>query len=539
MARASHEIPVPKLLASSVTGTTLLIMIQLASRVFTFATNQLILREISPKTLGIAAQLELYLSSVLYFSRESIRTAIQRQPSESFATTATKREESSEYNKSNSVQAQSGALQSVVNISYLCLGIGIPLALIFASFYSHLAPKEVSELPFFQTSLITTGIASILELGVEPFFAVVQQCMLYRTRAVVEMSAAFLKALSLCSISIWAAWAGYDLGVLPFALSYLSHSLALLCGYAITMLDMARKKYFSFLLTPIRPSGGLNYVADRFSFRLMSLSATVFFQTVVKHILTQGDSLILAAMSSLEDQGIYSLASNYGGLIARVLFQPMEESSRNLFSTLLAYNEINNQNADCVDMARSHLVDVLQAYWILSIIVFPLGPVIVPLTLRFWGTDRWNSPKVEGLLSLYCYYVPFLAFNGIAEAFVSSAATPSELRSQAGWMGGFSACFALAAYIFLKLGGLGAQGLVLANIVNMAVRILWSYFFIKSYFGRHKNHLGLADVSLHLCSYLAGVITTSVLLSKRVYVATNLHSTIGIFIAGVAYILLM
>lgn len=252
MARASHEIPVPKLLASSVTGTTLLIMIQLASRVFTFATNQLILREISPKTLGIAAQLELYLASVLYFSRESIRTAIQRQPSESFAT-ATKREESSEYNKSNSVQAQSGTLQSVVNISYLCLGIGIPLALTFASFYSHLAPKEVSELPFFQISLITTGIASILELGVEPFFAVVQQCMLYRTRAVVEMSAAFLKALSLCSISIWAAWAGYDLGVLPFALSYLSYSLALLCGYAITMLDMARKNYFSFLLTPIRP----------------------------------------------------------------------------------------------------------------------------------------------------------------------------------------------------------------------------------------------------------------------------------------------
>ena len=248
---------------------------------------------------------------------------------------------------------------------------------------------------------------------------------------------------------------------------------------------------------------------------------------------------MLATMSSLEDQGIYSLASNYGGLIARVFFQPIEENSRNLFSTFLTYNEVNEKSLICIDLAKTHLVDVLLAYGILSIVAFPLGPVMVPLGLHLLGARRWNSPKVDSLLSVYCYYIPFLAFNGITEAFVSSAATPSELRAQAGWMGGFSICFALAAYVFLKLGNLGAQGLVLANIVNMIVRISWSYIFIKSYFVRHGSHFGMADISLHLCSYLAGAIITFATLTKQFRPANDLYGAIETFTTGTVYILLV
>ncbi|KAK1148285.1 oligosaccharyl transferase subunit ost3/OST6 [Aspergillus melleus] len=47
------------------TGTTLLIAVQVASKLFTFVSNQLILRNLHPETLGIAAQLELYSISIL------------------------------------------------------------------------------------------------------------------------------------------------------------------------------------------------------------------------------------------------------------------------------------------------------------------------------------------------------------------------------------------------------------------------------------------------------------------------------------------
>lgn len=59
-------------------------------------------------------------------------------------------------------------------------------------------------------------------------------------------------------------------------------------------------------------------------------------QSSIKYVLTQGDSLLIATLASLQDQGAYALSSNYGGLIARMLFQPIEEASRNLFAKLCA-----------------------------------------------------------------------------------------------------------------------------------------------------------------------------------------------------------
>jgi oligosaccharide translocation protein RFT1 len=211
---------------------------------------------------------------------------------------------------------------------------------------------------------------------------------------------------------------------------------------------------------------------------------------------------MLAALSGLEDQGIYSLASNYGGLIARIIFQPLEESSRNLFSALLSPNENGSLNGIHVRTSKSHLIDILRAYQILSVLIFPLGPMMVPQLLHLLGGRQWTSPKVGELLSVYCYYIPFLAFNGITEAFVSSAASSQLIRKQTAWMGVFSACYALAAYVFLEVGNLGAYGLVLANIVNMIVRTIWSYGFIKTYLYQNGCSLYTSEVAIRPASFI-------------------------------------
>lgn len=252
------------------------------------------------------------------------------------------------------------------------------------------------------------------------------------------------------------------------------------------------------------------YLAGIFSCQLVSLAANVFLQSAVKHLLTQGDLMILAAMSSLEDQGIYSLASNYGGLVARIIFQPIEESSRTLFSSLLNSRGAATPNPSNVNIAKTHLVDILRVYGLFSIIVFPLAPSLMPQILHLLGGGRWNSLQVDHLLMLYCYYIPFLAFNGITEAFVSSAASRLELRKQTKWMGAFSASFVLAAYIFLKIGNMGARGLVWANIVNMTVRIVWSYFFINSYLHRHQIGLALSEIGPGFRTFMAGTLVTSI-----------------------------
>lgn len=233
-----------RMLSSSASGAAFLIMIQLTSRLVTFIANQLILRELSPAIIGIAAQLELYLSTILYFSRESIRVATKRQP----LGAVVEKDEDSGASPNHGVQARdSTASQSVVNISYLSISMGIPMAMILTMFYVHFASEKVSEKPYYHISVAITGIASLVELGVEPFFAVVQQHMLYEKRALVELSAAFLKSATVCTTFVWASKTGFDVGILPFALGHLCHSLILAGGYAATMRSTAKKGGFSFL----------------------------------------------------------------------------------------------------------------------------------------------------------------------------------------------------------------------------------------------------------------------------------------------------
>ncbi|KAL4874196.1 hypothetical protein BDV12DRAFT_182023 [Aspergillus spectabilis] len=524
------------MLAPAVSGTAMLIFVQLASRLFIFASNQMILRSLSPSILGIAAQLELFLISILYFSRESIRTAIQRQPLQplSAPSTADKNAVSTSDEQKNGVQAK--VSQSIVNMSYLSIVMGFMVALASAAFYVHFAPNEVSETPYYHASVAVTAGAALIELGSEPSFAVVQHYMLYSKRAAVEISAAFLKSLIISGISIWATRGDHSLGVLPFALGHLSYSVILLCGYSIAAIYQPGGWQFSLLLSRIRPSDRSTYLAERFSWLLISLSANVFFQSVVKHLLTQGDSMILAAMTSLQDQGIYSLASNYGGLLARILFQPIEESSRAIFSSLLSTKGNKGRNAN-VGAAKAHLLNIMRGYMLISVLIIPLGPSLAPKALHILGGRRWTAPEIHDLLALYCYYIPFLAFNGIGEAFVSSTASPAQLRKQAAWMALFSGLFAMAAYLFLLIGGLGARGLVYANIVNMSFRIAWSFSFVRRYLRQNKYNLALDEFALRPQTYAAGAIVTVLL--PKLESKRDVYADLIPFIGGGIYILIV
>ena len=70
-------------------------------------------------------------------------------------------------------------------------------------------------------------------------------------------------------------------------------------------------------------------------------------------------------------------------------------------------------------------------------------------------------------------------------AFVAAVATSSQLKRQSAAMAAYSVAFAGAAYLFLRVLGLGAQGLVWANCLNMLLRILWNLWFVQGFFVRH------------------------------------------------------
>lgn len=118
-----------------------------------------------------------------------------------------------------------------------------------------------------------------------------------------------------------------------------------------------------------------------------------------------------------------------------------------------------------------------------------VGPTLAPLLLKIVAGSRWTTSGAGDVLATYCYYIPLLAINGLTEAFVSSVATEQEVNRQSMWMLAFSAGFGGAAFLFLRILDMGAEGLVWANVLNMVFRIMWSTAFISSYLKRNGTKL--------------------------------------------------
>ncbi|KAI9878816.1 MAG: Oligosaccharide translocation protein rft1, partial [Pleopsidium flavum] len=498
-------------------GATFLILFQVGSRALTFLVNQVLLRYLSPELLGISTQLELYSISVLYFARESLRVALQRQHQDKNAATVRDGRYGATKAPSGFLAAvtSAGQSQAVVNLSYVVIVLGVPLAYGLATLYLRNADPSVLRAPYFQSSLNLYGFAAFFELLTEPCFVTVQVKALYRIRGSAETCATIARCALTCATAIWATKVGKDLGVLPFAVGQTGYACVLGLVYLTKVLPLAAQDGFSLALKPLYSRERSLFIMSYFPRPMLALSANLYVQSGLKHILTQGDSLLIATVASLQDQGSYALASNYGGLVARMLFQPIEESSRNVFGKLLSPDASGKPDFKGVRAAKGYLCDILRLYGLLSILVAALGPTIAPLLLRLVAGSRWSSTSAGDVLATYCYLIPLLSLNGITEAFISSVATNAELQRQSIWMFAFSVGFASAGYIFLRVLEWGAVGLVWTNVVNMLFRIIWSWAFIKDFFRRNGDSLQVSNNLPTAGTRLVGFAAAAILVGVR------------------------
>jgi oligosaccharide translocation protein RFT1 len=487
-------------------GASLLIVLQVVSRAITFVANQVLLRFLTAQLLGVSTQLEVYYLSVIFFARESLRVAIQRQDSSDLSSTK---------NDKNAA-ANNTSAQAVVNLGYLSIALGIPLATLFGWLYlNSLSASTLASTPNLVVSLYVYALAAVLELLSEPAFVVMQTRLQFGTRATAESVATFLRCLLTLVSAMWGA--NRDLGVLPFALGQVSYGIGLLAVYTWHGAGLAKREGFSLL--PQRITASPASKKDKPTFTLsyfyrptLQLASSMMAQSVVKHILTQGDTFLVSILSTPAAQGVYALANNYGGLLARLVFQPIEESSRSYFSRLLAPSTVTTKETLSANLnqARNALQSLFKSYLLLSLVITTLGPAAAPRLLALVAGPRWAGSGAADCLAAYTWYVPLLALNGVAEAFVASVASEGEVHAQSAWMGIFSVVFAGAGFLLLRVLGWGAVGLVVANGVNMACRIVWCAVFIKRYFGKQGVGFDVNQVMPSPGAVLAGAVASQV-----------------------------
>jgi oligosaccharide translocation protein RFT1 len=384
---------------------------------------------------------------------------------------------------------------------------------------SFLSSKEVN----FDVALMYCS-GALLEVMGEPWVNVFQSTSMYGPRLKAETMAVFVR-----SVVTFIAVVGFSLGVRGFGYAQIAYGAT----YFLTLLTFSGSfkvegvscSFSDFLprLIAFRASdSGTNkrtqisnrvYTESNFiDLRTAGVAFTATFSSLLKHLLTEADKISLSLTTSTYNQGIFAVASNYGSLVARLIFLPIEESSRTTFSAMASELQgksgtpsqkdasINSRVSKSSKENESHLPPVISAgrdvrrlmdmedllvmlvqiVSTLGVFFLIFGPLYSRVVVQLLFAKGYQSEESVRTLAAVCINVFFLALNGVLEAFVQASAPPSAFkRVNIGFVIG-SMVYILSVGTLIRI--LGTCGLVLAGSLSMVVRILTSYAIIRDIF---------------------------------------------------------
>ena len=466
--------------------------------------NSLLIRYLSPKIFGIMAFLTFLHDTCIFFSREAIRISILRiSTNNSDENSDDNSEESEKKDVLNIKNINKDNLQSIINFSFIPLIIAVPLSTVLFIWQYTKLNSYFKNLPHFQLSIFILWISILLELGAEFFYNLNQYMLNYKTRSKFEgLSLTFGNFINFITIYLTISdnkvtrdlISEEGLAILGFSLGKLAYSLGLLSlyyfDYAKNFKSLNKFKLRLVLIKPVITDHSSVYGSKKtayyFQQDILNHFKKVYFQMCFKHLLTEGDKLIINSLCSIEEQGIYSLLSNYGSLITRILFQPIEETTRLFLTKLFNSNSSSTTqkvfSKHTLTLSFSVVSNIIIFYLYLSIFILIFGPINSSYLLRFLIGSKWSSTTILETIRTYCCYLPLLSLNGILEAFFQSVANGDEILRQSYMMMVLSGVFMLNCYVFIKMLKLSLEGLILANGINMLLRILYCTVFISNFY---------------------------------------------------------
>ena len=163
-----------------------------------------------------------------------------------------------------------------------------------------------------------------------------------------------------------------------------------------------------------------------------------------------------------------------GSLVARIVFQPIEETLLLHFSSSL-HSPSTLLLLVFVLRISMHLLVLLPAF------LPPLLPALIPLLLP----RRYRETSAPSTLATYLtWYIPLLSLNGLLEAFHASSASPKQVALQARWMLASSTAFVAALFGFRTLVPAvpTEKALILSSCMGMLVRIAYALWHARTFF---------------------------------------------------------
>ena len=187
-----------------------------------------------------------------------------------------------------------------------------------------------------------------------------------------------------------------------------------------------------------------------------------------------------------------------GSLVARILFQPLEEASRLFYSQALVSEKVEHSANEAVkrnlEESLTLLKRLIKLQIYVSLIFTCFGPFYTtPLMYYVLGRARWTKTNAPLLLQDYLFLLPFLGMNGILEAFVQAVATEKELGRLSFSLLVWSGIYCTTCYISVTIFGMHEEALILANGITMVCRIVYSLSFIDRFFRNRGTEPKLAS----------------------------------------------
>lgn len=445
-----------------------LLLNQLFTRFITFSLNLLVARQVGPSLYGYATiQLHLPYTIVLYLCREGLRRGGMRYTGKYTLN-----------NHNDNTSKQQYETQNIVNITWLSIMCCIPLIYITLQLF-HSTPDEllhcnnVYDIDYTHVIQLYT-FSALIELLSEPMYILAQRNIQVQLRVYIDSISVTIRCIVIYIM------VQYNYGIYSFVCAQLLYSTCITLLYLINYLrnnSSIRQLIPNRLITTqLSPNHQPNHYIDH---ELYELCRNFTVQSVEKLILTEGEKMILVHYNTnLNDHGIYSLVSNIGSLVARFVFQPLEESSYSEFSILC-----NHQNMNYIQ--ASNVLSLLLKFVILvSCTLLCVGPQYSYLFFDILYGVQWSHTLAPSTLNHYFIYIFVISLNGLTESFVFATISAQQLIRYNIYLFVFSTIYIISCIILVQFGVIG---LILANCINMSCRIVYSALYINSTVKQHTS----------------------------------------------------